>query len=169
MKLQRKALKHYLDYTFKRELKSAAWEVLGDDIEDMSVELNPDTDQKENILGQIRTSDKGYKPSISADPYYADSEKKIYPKIREIAMDRLRGDKCKTYMLEVIVEDTSAAKQLAYVQEVMVKPQSYGGDTEGVDFPFNILEDGERIKGYVTSESLNTDSPVFTEGAIEAA
>ena len=47
MKLQRKALRHYLDYTFKRELKSAAWEVLGDDIEDMSVELNPDTDQKE--------------------------------------------------------------------------------------------------------------------------
>ena len=51
----------------------------------------------------------------------------------------------------------------------MVKPKSYGGDTEGVDFPFNILEDGERIKGYVTSESLNTGSPVFTEGAIEAA
>ena len=67
------------------------------------------------------------------------------------------------------MEDTSAAKQLEYVQEVMVKPQSYGGDTEGVDFPFNILEDGERIKGYVTSESLNTGSPVFTEGAIEAA
>lgn len=83
-------------------------------------------------------------------------------------MKRLKGDKCKTLMLEVIVEDTSAAKHLAYVQEVMVKPQSYGGGTEGVNFPFNVLEDGTRIEGYVTSESLKTDAPVFTEGSIDS-
>lgn len=167
MKLEREALRHYLDSSFKGEMKSAVWEVLGDDIEDMSVDLNPDTEQKTNILGKTKVTDKGYEPSMSADPYYADPSKKIYPKIREIAMDRLKGDKCKTLMLEVIVEDTSAAKHLAYVQEVLVKPQSYGGDTEGVGFPFNVLEDGARTKGYVTSESLKTDSPVFTEGAIE--
>ena len=153
MKLEREALRHYLDSSFKGEMKSAAW--------------NPDTEQKTNILGKTKVTDKGYEPSMSADPYYADPSKKIYPKIREIAMDRLKGDKCKTLMLEVIVEDTSAAKHLAYVQEVLVKPQSYGGDTEGVGFPFNVLEDGARTKGYVTSESLKTDSPVFTEGAIE--
>ena len=167
MKLEREALRHYLDSSFKGEMKSAVWEVLGDDIEDMSVDLNPDTEQKTNILGKTKVTDKGYEPSMSADPYYADPSKKIYPKIREMAMDRLKGDKCKTLMLEVIVEDTSAAKHLAYVQEVLVKPQSYGGDTEGVGFPFNVLEDGARTKGYVTSESLKTDSPVFTEGAIE--
>lgn len=167
MKLEREALRHYLDSSFKGEMKSAVWEVLGDDIEDMSVDLNPDTEQKTNILGKTKVTDKGYEPSMSADPYYADPSKKIYPKIREIAMDRLKGDKCKTLMLEVIVEDTSAAKHLAYAQEVLVKPQSYGGDTEGVGFPFNVLEDGARTKGYVTSESLKTDSPVFTEGAIE--
>ena len=143
MKLEREALRHYLDYSFKGEAKTATWEVLGDDIEEMSMEM-------------------------SADPYYADPSKKIYPKLREIAMKRLKGDKCKTLMLEVIVEDTSAAKHLAYVQEVMVKPQSYGGGTEGVNFPFNVLEDGTRIEGYVTSESLKTDAPVFTEGSIDS-
>lgn len=169
MKLEREALRNYLDYSFKRDLKSATWEVLGDDIEDMSVNLNPDTDQKTNILGKTKVVDKGYKPTMTADPYYADPEKKIYPKIREIAMDRLKGDKCKTLMLEVIVEDTSAAKHLAYVQEVLVKPQSYGGDTEGLGFPFEVQEDGDRTKGYVTSESLKSGSPVFTEGTIDAA
>ena len=109
MKLEREALRHYLDSSFKGEMKSAVWEVLGDDIEDMSVDLNPDTEQKTNILGKTKVTDKGYEPSMSADPYYADPSKKIYPKIREIAMDRLKGDKCKTLMLEVIVEDTSAA------------------------------------------------------------
>ena len=31
-------------------------------------------------------NDKGYQPSISADPFYADPSSKLYPKIREIAM-----------------------------------------------------------------------------------
>lgn len=168
MKLEREALRHYLDYSFEGEVETATWEVLGDDIEEMSMELNPDTEQKRNILGKSKVNDKGYDPSMSADPYYADPSKKIYPKLREIAMKRLKGDKCKTLMLEVIVEDTSAAKHLAYVQEVMVKPQSYGGGTEGVNFPFNVLEDGTRIEGYVTSESLKTDAPVFTEGSIDS-
>ncbi|MFR6513240.1 MAG: hypothetical protein ACLUP8_04325 [Ruminococcus sp.] len=165
-KLEREALAHYLDTTWKMKPDTAEWEVLGDDIEEMSVELNPDTEQKKTILGRTRTTDNGYQPSMSADPYYADPTKKIYPKIRDIALDRLKGDACRTLMLEVIVEDTAAPKHLAYVQEVMVKPQSYGGDTSGVNIPFDVTDDGERKKGYVTAESLKTGNPVFAEGEI---
>lgn len=165
-KLEREALAHYLDTTWKMKPDTAEWEVLGDDIEEMSVELNPDTEQKKTILGKTRTTDNGYQPSMSADPYYADPTKKIYPKIRDIALDRLKGDACRTLMLEVIVEDTAALKHLAYVQEVMVKPQSYGGDTSGVNIPFDVTDDGERKKGYVTAESLKTGNPVFAEGEI---
>ena len=81
-------------------------------------------------------------------------------------MGRLKGDACKTLMLEVIVENTEAAKHLAYAQEVLVKPQSYGGGTEGVNFPFNMQENGTRTKGYVTAESLKTGNPVFAAGEI---
>lgn len=165
-KLEREALAHYLDTTWKMKPDTAEWEVLGDDIEEMSVELNPDTEQKKTILGKTRTTDNGYQPSMSADPYYADPTKKIYPQIRDIALDRLKGDACRTLMLEVIVEDTAAQKHLAYVQEVMVKPQSYGGDTSGVNIPFDVTDDGERKKGYVTAESLKTGNPVFAEGEI---
>lgn len=165
-KLEREALAHYLDTTWKLKSDTAEWEVLGDDIEEMSVELNPDTEQKKTILGKTRTTDNGYQPSMSADPYYADPTKKIYPQIRDIALDRLKGDACRTLMLEVIVEDTAAPKHLAYVQEVMVKPQSYGGDTSGVNIPFDVTDDGERKKGYVTAESLKTGNPVFAEGEI---
>lgn len=166
MKLTREAMKHYLDYSFKCNVESATWEALGDDIEEMSVELNPDTETKKNILGDTKTSDKGYEPSMDADPYYADPDKKIYPKLRDIALDRKKGDACKTLMLEVIVEDTAATKHLAYVQEVLVKVTSYGGDTEGVNFPFTVSEDGARTKGYVTAESLKTGSPAFAAGEI---
>ena len=168
MKLEREALAHYLDSSWGKDPANAEWEVIGEDIEEMSVELNPDVDQKQNILGKNKVGDKGYQPSISADPYYADPSMKLYPKIREIALDRLKGDKCKTVMLELIVENTEAEKHLAYAQEVLVKVQSYGGDTEGVDFPFEILEDGERTKGYVTNESLKAGRPVFAAGEITA-
>ncbi len=168
MKLEREALAHFLDTSWGSDPTKAVWEILGEDIEDMSVELNPDIEQKKNILGKNKVNDKGYQPSISADPYYADPSMKLYPKIREIALDRLKGDKCKTVMLEVIVEDTEAAKHLAYAQEVLVKPKSYGGGTEGVNFPFDIQEDGDRIKGYVTNESLKTGQPVFAAGEITA-
>lgn len=169
MKLEREALAHYLDYSFALNPESATWEILGDDIEEMAVELNPDTETKKTILGKTVVTDNGYEPSMDADPYYADPEKKLYPKIREIALDRLKGDKCKTLMLEVIVEDTDATSHLAYVQEVMVKPQSYGGDTSGVNIPFNVSENGNRIKGHVTAASMKTGNPVFTEGTAPSA
>ena len=84
-------------------------------------------------------------------------------------MNRQKGDECRTLMLEVIVEDTVAEKHLAYVQEVMVKPQSYGGDTAGINIPFDVSDDGKRTKGYVTAASLKTGKPEFTEGEIVAA
>lgn len=166
MKLNREALKHYLDTTFGSEASSAKFAIIGDDIEEMSVDLNPDTETKKNILGETKTQDNGYEPTIDADPFYADKDNPLYPKLRDIAMDRKKGDECKTLLLEVIVEDTSAEKHLAYIEEVIVKPQSYGGGTEGVNIPFNIATDGKRTKGYVTADSLKTGSPTFTAGEI---
>lgn len=165
-KLNREALAHYLDYSFGLDPSEATWEIIGDDIEEMSNELNPDIETVKNILGQTKTKDNGYEPTMDADPFYADPDKKIYPKIRDIALDRKKGDDCKTLMLEVIIEDTNATNHLAYVQEVIVKPQSYGGDTAGLNIPFQISEDGSRTKGYVTATSLKTGNPTFTEGAI---
>ena len=56
-KLEREAMATYLDSTFKRVVASASWVLVGDDIEDMSVELNPDTETTKNILGQTKTRD----------------------------------------------------------------------------------------------------------------
>ena len=165
MKLEREAMAHYLDTEFHTkvsEAAEAAFEIIGDDIEEMSVELNSDTEQIKNILGQTKTRDNGYEPSMDADPFYADPDKKLYPKLRDIAMDRLKGDKCKTLMLEVIVEDTSAETHAAWLREVMVKPQSYGGSTEGFNIPFTVSEDGESVKGTVTAAGMKAGAPVFT-------
>ena len=167
-KLNREALGHYLDTGFHTKVSEAAeaeFEIIGDDIEEMSVELNSDTEQIKNILGQTKTKDNGYTPSMDADPFYADPDKKLYPKLRDIAMNRLKGDESKTLMLEVLVEDTAAETHKAWLSEVMVKPQSYGGGTEGMNIPFNVSEDGARVEGTVTAESMKAGKPVFTAGA----
>lgn len=164
MKLERSALRHFLDTTFENDAETAQWELIGDGIEEMMVELNPDVETVKDILGQSKTKDNGYEASMDADPYYADPETKLYPKLRDIALERKTGDACKTLLLEVIVEDTEAENHLAYTQESLVKPQSYGGDTSGLSIPFNVAENGQRVKGYVSAESLKTGNPTFTAG-----
>lgn len=165
MKLKREALAHYLDTAWNKKVADAdkaVFEILGDDIEDMSVEMNPDTSQMKNILGQTKTTDNGFTPSMSADPWYANTESKLYPHMRDIVMEQISGDERKTLMLEVIVEDIEAEAHTAYLREVKVTPTSYGGGTEGVNIPFTVDFDGAWVKGTVTAESVKNGAPVFT-------
>ena len=85
-KLNREAMAHFLDYSFKLAAETATWEILGEDIEDMSVELNPDTETKKTILGKTKVTDNGYEPSMSADPFYADLEKEMLEKINKLGI-----------------------------------------------------------------------------------
>lgn len=163
-KLNREAFALYVDSTFKRVAASAEWVLVGDDIEELATEMNPDMETVKNILGQTKTKDNGYETTTDADPFYADTDNKLYKPLRDIALERKKGSDCQTLTLEVIVEDTDATNHLAFVQEVIVKPQSYGGDTGGLNIPFQISEDGNRTKGYVTAESLKIGNPVFTAG-----
>lgn len=167
-KLKRSALAHYLDTAWNKKAEDASkavFEILGDDIEDMSVEMNADTSQIKNILGQTKTTDNGFTPSMSADPWYADTESKLYPRMRDIVMEQITGDERKTLLLEVIVEDLEATTHTAYVREVKVTPTSYGGGTEGVNIPFTVDFDGAWVKGTVTAESIKSGAPVFTKAS----
>lgn len=171
-KLNREALAHYLDTTWNKkvaDVAKATFEIIGADIEDMSVDMSSDVSQTKNILGQTKTVDNGYSPTMDADPFYADTESGIYQHLRDIALERLKGDACKTLLLEVIVEDTTAENHTAYVREVMVKPTSYGGGTEGFNIPFNVSEDGAWVKGTVTAVSVKEGKPVFTAEAAAAS
>lgn len=64
-------------------------------------------------------------------------------------MDRLVGDDCKSKYLEVLIDKTEGPYD-AWMEDCIVKPQSYGGPQGGVNIPFNIQPCGNRIKGTVT-------------------
>ena len=99
---------------------------------------------------------------MSADPYYANPEDAIYEKIRDIAMNRLTGEDCKTKILEVLIEGDTEATHKAWTEDVIVKPQSYGGSQGGINIPFDVTFNGNRKQGTV---KITSGAPTFTEGA----
>ena len=158
-KLKREALLHYIDASFGGT-GSPQWFLIGKDIDDMSVDLGVDVETKKNILGETSVDDKGYEPKLSAYPYYANPTDSIYAKLKDIAMNRKTGSDCETKILEVLV-DKDTGPYDAWTEDVVVKPQSYGGGTEGVAIPFDVSFNGNRKQGTVT---IAAKVPTFTEG-----
>lgn len=154
-KLKRSALLHYLETDFDFEatptaVTSANWYLIGKDVEDMSVELNAETETTKNILDETSVTDKGYEPSVSVDTYYATpTDGAIYTHLKDIMMNRKTDDACRTRILEVLI-DQSEGPYDAWVEEVIVKPTSYGGAQGGVRIPYTVAFAGNRVKGTVT-------------------
>lgn len=147
----------YVDTSFGGQTPS--WYLVGKDIEEMNVDLSPDVESIKNILDETSVRHNGYEPSIEADPFYADPDDALYPKLKDIAMNRKKGDACKTKYLEIIVEDTEATSHDAWMEDCYVIPNSVGGDTSGMQIPFNINPAGNRVAG---SATLANKVPTFT-------
>lgn len=77
--IERKYLAHYIDGAFSAE--NPAYVRLGKDLEEYSVELNPDVESKQNILGENSVVINGYEASSSVEPYYYDYADSLAEKI----------------------------------------------------------------------------------------
>ena len=162
MKAERKYLAHYLDSAFDPTYAAASYVRLGKDLEEFSVELNPDIETSKNILGENSVKHNGYEASSSADPVYYEYDDALTEKVMEIAMLRKTGDECKTTYVEVLLkpgESGAAPTAIRAVREdVYVIPTSYGGDTSGVQVPFEIRFAGNRVEG-----TFDINTKKFTE------
>lgn len=156
-KLKRSHLIHAIDTTMGGDAPS--WYILGKDIEDLSVELNPETETVKNILDEISVNDNGYEPSLDAETFYANPQDPLYPVLKNIAMNRLTGDACKTKIIEIVVDDASGSYD-AWTEDVIIKPQSYGGPQGGVNIPFNATFNGGRKQG---KASIDKGKITFSE------
>ena len=155
-KLKRSAQIHFIatNFDFTAATPTAAtaatWFKIGKHVSDLSVNLNSQTETIKNILDETEVIDNGYEPDFDVDTYYATpTDGDFYTKLKAIAMDRLTGDACRTYVLEVIV-DTDGTTFDAWVEEAIVKPTSYGGEQGGVSIPYKVSFAGNRVKGTVT-------------------
>ena len=151
MKAERKYLAHYLDAAFDTTYAAANYVRLGKDLEEFSVELNPDVETSKNILGENSVKHSGYEASSDADPVHFEYDDALTEKMMEIAMLRKSGDACKTSYVEVLLKpgegDAKPTVIRAVREDVIVVPNSYGGDTSGVQVPFTVHYSGNRVEG----------------------
>lgn len=148
-KAERKYLAHYIDGAFSDEAPD--YVRLGKDLEEYSIELNPDVESKKNILGENSVVVNGYEASSTMEPYYYEYDDSLSEKVMAIAMERSTGDACKTTVVDVLLQPgvEGAVPQClwAWREDCYVVPESVGGDTSGVQVPFTIHRAGNRKKG----------------------
>lgn len=141
------------------------WTLIGKDMDDMSMELNPDVSQSKNVLGDTVVEHNGYTPSLDND-YIARSEDAIYTPLEKIANELSVSEEDTTaYIIEATLTDEvkeSDNKTLTgkgYKAKGIVSVNSTGGSTSGYAIPFNWQQDGAREQGSV---SVTARKPTFT-------
>lgn len=156
-KIARKFLAHFINTAPTSE---AVYERLGKDLEELSTELNPEVETKNNILGETSTNLSSYQAQFSVEPYYADEGTGLHTFLQDIIDNRKVLDDTKTDSVEVhLWEETSEGSGVftAYKEDCIVEIQSYGGDTTGYQIPFNVHLSGNRVKG-----TFDTSTNTFT-------
>lgn len=148
----RKYLAHYIDAAFDTTYAKPEYIRLGKNLNTYSVDLNPDVETKKNILGENSVIINGYEVSSTVDPLYYEYEDKLSEKVMDIAMNLITDDGCMTTVVDVLwkpgsTPDDAPTCVWAYREDCKVVPQSVGGDTSGVQIPFEIRRCGNRVKG----------------------
>ena len=161
--IQRKYLAHYIDSAFDTTYEAPSYVRLGKDLEEYNIELNPDVETKQNILGENSVTVNGYEASSSVDPYYYEYDDSLSQKVWCIGMNRTTGDGCKTTVVDVLLKPGATADAApevieAWREDCYVVPESIGGDTSGVQMPFTIHRAGNRAKG-----TFDVSTKSFTE------
>ena len=167
MKAERKYLAHYLDGNFDLTYADTNYVRIGKDLEEFVVELSPNIETKANILGENSVLHTGYETTASADPVYYEYDDTLTEKIMEIAMLRKAGDSCKTSYVEVLLKPGTSSTDAPTVvravrEDVLLIPTSYGGDTSGVQVPFTINFNGNRVEG-----DWDLENKTFTPRGVE--
>ena len=76
-KIDRKYMGHMIDAGSLCHGEAEEWGAAGEDLEEYNVELNPDTESVQNILGETSFKHNGYEVSSEADPYYARTDRTL--------------------------------------------------------------------------------------------
>lgn len=146
---------------------SSGWEALGKDNDDLSKELNPDTETSKNVLGETAFTHSGYEPEINVDPYYIDPSRKMYARLRDIAIEERYGESdLKGLFAEAYFQSanksTNKMTGYCYVRDAWYVPQSVGGDTAGYAIPVNIYPVGPTVKKNIVYD-VSTNEATITD------
>ena len=151
-KIKRQYMAHFIDSAAPTSSgeHTAAYERLGKQLEEFTVEMNANVETKPNILGESNTEIDSYQPSASVEPYVAVQGEGMFTRLQKIIDERLVLDDLNTSVVEVHLweeDSTSSGSFVAYREDAVIEVVSYGGDSAGYQIPYNIHLTGNRVKG----------------------
>lgn len=148
VKAQRKLLKHFVNVGTPEE---PVWEILGQGVEESSIELNPETDEVQDILGVNEVSVTGWKPKQSFEPFTVRGGSKLALKLHEIWMNNTPELLSQFEMLTVYsyVGNTSSGYDADIQKNCTISPTSIGGSAF-VDMPIEVSYSNDKTRGTVT-------------------
>lgn len=157
IKVQRKLLKHYVNLG---TADAPDWELLGKGIEESTIELNPETEETQDILGINEVSVKSWKPTQSFDPFTVRGGSRLAFKLHDIWMNNTPELLSQFEMLTVYsyVGDTSTGYDADLQKNCTISMTSIGGSAY-VDMPIEVSYSNDKTRGTV---KFTDGVPAFT-------
>lgn len=140
-----------------------SWELLGEKVEDMSLSMNPNVTTVTDVTGKVTTSLDKYEKQTDVSPMRAKRDSKFFEILYDIVKEeKTLSDVERTFLcvniFDSMVDDEGETVYAAWTQKAVVAVQSYGGNTEGLDIPFNLHWFGEKTYG-----TFDPETKTFTE------
>ena len=138
------------------------WELIGDKVEELSLEMNPNVETVTDITSKTTTTLDKYEVQTSVSPMRAKKESKLFAVLYDIVKhEKILSDVERTCLCVNIFDSTAGTPitYAAWTQKAVIAVQSYGGDTKGLDIPFNLHWSGAKTHGTVV---ITDGVPVFT-------
>ena len=146
---------------------TGGWEALGKDVDDLSKDLNPDTENTKNVLGETAFEHKGYQSTVGLDTYYMDPSRLMYAHLLDVALTEkydeasLLGYYAEAYFTTVN-ENANTMTGYCYVRRAWIVPQSVGGNTAGFSIPITVNPQGTPEKKAITYDMKTNTATVTT-------
>ena len=158
-RIDRKYLAHFINTA--QGGQGAAYERLGNELEEYSAELSAQVETKRNILGETAVMISGYEKTAAVEPYYAEAGTGLFDRLQNILDGALVMDQLKSDVVEVKLWETAQEGGYPAIrEEVYIEVTSYGGDTTGYQIPFKLHYTGNKVKG-----TFDPETKTFTEAA----
>lgn len=157
MKQKRNTYKIFMNVS---ESTTKEWEIIGKDIEELSRELNNEVESKTNILGETEVEITKGNQVTTCDPIKLRDDSKASKILYNIYKNDLELSDVEREFLEVNTSMPVTGQDgeyEAFTQVGAIDLKSWGGDTTGINSPFDI-----NWKGSKTCGTFNPTTKTFT-------
>lgn len=158
VKVARKLLRTYVNVG---ESESPEWEIVGHGIEESTIELNPDTETKTDILGVTTTTVNKWEATQSFDPFTIKGDSALALKLHQIWQDKT-PEKLSQFDVLIVykyIGEDSTGYEAEKQKNCTINITSIGGSAY-VDMPIEITYSNDIERGTV---KFTGDVPTFTK------